>query len=230
MGLKAKLLLIIAMISIIGVGCTSNINTQSPSSLLDGFTEKLNSKRNVVFISNTTINRRGQMALVSLRGVQFIENNHIYYIGDASGHRLELFKTDVNTYIKDSEGQWATLKAAVATEIEPFLKNPLRMLEYSEYGDLMLLDKTMRFNGRNNLVLSGTINNSGINKYIRNYLPELLDLYEEIFIEVSFYIDIKNRSLSRIDLFINEYSGDFSLVSEIIITNHNVTTDIIPPK
>ena len=231
MGLKnIKILLILLVISIIGYGCASDFNTKDPSSLLDKFKEELTSKNNVVFLSNTTINRRDQMATVNLKGVQFIETNQFYFIGDASGHRLELYINDEKTYIKSNENQWIDLKSGGATEIETFLNNPLRVLEYSKYGDLKFLENTIRLNGRNHIVLSGSINNAGINKYIENYVPELLETYEEVFIEISLYIDAGNKSLTRMDLFINEYSGEFSLVSEIIITDYNVNTEIIPPK
>lgn len=231
MGLKGlKILLILIIAIIISTGCDPNLNLKDPDTLIDGLIEKLLAKENIVFYSNTTIHRGDQMAVVNLKGVQFMEQSQIYYIGDASGHRLELFKDRDNIYIKSNENQWTSLEAGGATEIGIFVNNPLRLLEYSKYSDLQLLDNTIRLNRRDHLILSGPFSKSGINKYIESFLPELLETYEEIFIETSLYIDANDRSLARIDIFVTELSGDFSLVTEITISDYNVNTEIIPPK
>lgn len=231
MGLKGfKILLVLIIAIIISTGCDPNLNLKDPDTLIDGLIENLSAKDNIVFYSNTTIHRGDQMAVVNLKGVQFMKQPQIYYIGDASGQRLELFKDRDNIYIKSNENQWTSLEAGGATEIGTFVNDPLRLLEYSKYSDLQLLDNTIRLNRKDHLILSGPFNNSGITKYMENFLPELLDNYEEIFIETSLYIDANNRSLGRIDIFVTELSGDFSLVTEITISDYNVNTEIIPPK
>lgn len=227
-GLKILLILVIAVI--ISTGCDYNLNLKDPSTLIDTFIEKLSDKENIVFYSKTTIHREDQMAVVNLKGVQFIETSQIYYIGDASGHRIELFQDSDKIYIKNSENQWTSLEAGGATEIGIFLNNPLRLLEYSKHSDLQLLDNKTRLNRRNYMILSGPFNKTGVNKYIANFLPELLETYEEIFIENSLYIDVNNKTLGRIDIFVTELSGEFSLVTELTISDYDVNTEIMPPK
>lgn len=225
-----KKLFILLLILGTVVGCSANPKLQDASVLLEEFREDLSSKENVVFLSNTTIHRGELTATVNLKGVLFVETNQLYFIGNTAGHRLELYKNQSNSFIKNKENQWVSLDTGGAKELESFINNPIRLLEYAEFGNFEFLENTQRVNGRRHKVLSGTLNSTGKKNYLQKFLPELMDNNEEIFVELSLYIDASKGTLGRIDLFINEFSGEFSLVTEITITEFNVDTDIKGPK
>ncbi len=226
---KVKYVALIIIFALFFTGCSANYRNQTPNVTLSKIQGEFQAKENVVFLLKTIIQRDELLATVNLKGVQFMQTEQTYFIGNAAEYRLEVYKTPEQSYIKGNDNKWISLEAGGATELKAFINTPNRIIELMEYGNYEVLKDPARINRRNHVVISGALTDSGVAYYIENFIPELLDIVEEVIIEVSFYIDEGNGGLSKIDLFINEFSGKFSLVTEMTIQDFNVPTEIIPP-
>ncbi|WP_143055884.1 hypothetical protein [Anaerobranca gottschalkii] len=211
-------------------GCTSNVKSQQPEQLIDGTIDFLKGKENIVFLLNSTIILNDKIATVNLKGVQFNPEGQTYYLGNTAGYRLELYENQDKIYIKNQENQWVDIKEAGVPELKSFLSTPLTLLNYTKYGDFSFLENKVRVSRKRQIILSGTLKEEGVIDFLKNLHLESLEDTNEYLVEMSLYINEKKGTLSKIDLFVTELSGQFSLVTEIIITNYNVETDIIPPQ
>ncbi|SHJ97288.1 hypothetical protein SAMN02745227_01199 [Anaerobranca californiensis DSM 14826] len=225
-----KFPLILLILLILTSGCTGSVRYHQPEQLIVEIINYLQGKENIVFLLNSTMILNDKIATVNLKGVQFNLNGQTYYLGNTAGYPLELFEKGDRIYIKNIENQWVELQEAKVPELKSFISAPLTLLNYTKYGDFSFLDSKVRVSRKKQIILSGTLKEEGVIKFLENLHLEPLENTNEYFVELSLYIDKKKRTLSKIDLFVTELSGQFSLVTEIIITNYNVKTDIIPPQ
>lgn len=209
-------------------GCGSNISNEEISTTLDKINGEFQQRENVKFLLKTIIHRDNEMATVNLKGVEFIQTGQAYYLGYAGEHRLELYKDKDNNYIKDGASSWVSVEAGGASELKTFINLPSRLLEYTQYGEFEILEDSI--NRRKHSVISGVLSDEGVNKYISAFAPELLHIIDDVFVELSLYIDSSKGTLNKMDIFINELNGNFSLVSEITIVEYDIETEIIAPK
>ncbi|QNO13661.1 hypothetical protein HYG86_02195 [Alkalicella caledoniensis] len=228
---KVGVLAIIVILSLILItGCGADITTKEVSVTLERLTNEFYQRENIKFQMKTVIHRDEQMATVDLTGVEFIETNQAYYLGTANELRLEIYKTDKITYLKSQTNTWVSVEEGGASELKTFISLPSRLLDFAKFADLAIIDDSLRLNRRRHIVFSGELNEDGVKNYISSHVPELVDIIDEVFVELSIYIDYGTEKISKIDIFINELSGNFSLVSEITLVEFDIDTQIVAPK